>query len=86
MKHYKSIQLRVRESTHYYIMLTASQNRMTGAEFILRSLAKYEDEKLAKAIDMELKHRPKPGIPQTRRMYLKLFLKRLPPKFTVTLC
>ena len=80
MKHYKSIQLRVSESTHKHIMVTAYSNGMTGAEFMLRSLANHEDEKLAKLIAMEIKHRPKPGMPQTRRTYLKLFLKHLPPK------
>ena len=80
MKHYKSIQLRVRKATHHRLMVTAYSKGMTGAEFILRALAKCEDEKLAKLIETEIKHRPKPGMPQTRRTYLKMFLKHLPPK------
>lgn len=80
MKHYKSIQLRVRKKTHHQLMLAALENRMTLAEYVLRALAKDEDEKIAKLIEVELKKRPKPGMPQTRRMYLKLFLKHLPPK------
>ncbi|HEV2402649.1 MAG TPA: hypothetical protein VGS08_00420 [Candidatus Saccharimonadales bacterium] len=80
MKNYKSIQVRVRESTHHHIMVTAYSNGMTGAEFILHALTKHDDEKLAKLIEIELKKRPKPGMPQTRRTYLKLLLKHLPPR------
>jgi hypothetical protein len=80
MKHYKSIQVRVRRATHHHLMLAALENRMTMAEFILHALAKSDDAKIAKLIEIELKKRPKPGMPQTRRMYLKLFLKHLPPK------
>lgn len=61
-------------------MVTAYSNGMTGAEFILHALAKCDDKKLAKLIETEIKHRPKPGMPQTRRTYLKLFLKHLPPR------
>jgi hypothetical protein len=83
MKRYKSIQLRVRQTTHHHLMVTALENRMTLAEYVLHALAKDENEKIAKLIETELKKRPKPGMPQTRRMYLRLFLKHLPPRFRV---
>jgi len=80
-KKYQSIQFRVYESTHYKLRLMAIQEHMTLAEFILRALANQDNPELTKLINAELKHRPKPGLPQTRKMYLKLFLRQLPPKF-----
>jgi hypothetical protein len=80
MKHYKSIQVRVRESTHHQIKHLAYDKGQTIAEFILQALANQKDPELTKLIRAEIKHRPKPGMPQTRRMYLKLFLKHLPPR------
>lgn len=80
MKHHKAIQIRIRNTTHRQIKMTAIHNGMTTSEFILRTLLKSEDKKLVKLIETELKYRPKPGMPQTSRAYLKLFMKHLLPK------
>lgn len=80
MSHYQSIQFRVRRATHYKLKTMAYHNGMTISEFMLQALANQGDTELTKLIKAEIKHRPKPGIPQTRRVYLKLFMKHLPPK------
>lgn len=80
MRKYQSIQFRVKHSTHHRLKVMAYHNGMTISEFMLQALVNQGDPELTKLIKAEIKHRPKPGMPQTRRMYLKLLLKHMPPK------
>lgn len=81
MSNQRSIQIRVRTATHRKLKGIAYESDMTIAEFILQALADQDHPELTKLIRAEIKHRPKPGAPHSRRVYLKLFLKRLPPRF-----